>query len=169
MVFRRRWELVLVVAVCATVGWMSRSATAPSVGKLQELLYLDWPFQYSLRVKPDGSAEYNASLNCVGATPEPGQLGCQHMNGDLSAKEVGQLWSELSATHPENFLTPKSPTRGPGAGRSLDLKFDGKSACIKDSRQSDLAFDAINRLHPGAIHKQLESKRTAEEKALKQR
>lgn len=162
-----RRELVMVIAVCGVLGWWSQRAKGPSLGQLQELAYHDSPFQYSVTVKPDGSGEYRASFNCVSATPEPGQLGCQHLDGNLSAKEVGLLRSGLRATHAERFLTTSRPEPGPGAGRTLELKFDGKSATISESGQSKAVFKALDRLHPGAVRKKLESKRAIEERALK--
>ena len=171
----RRRELILVVVVCGVLGWWSQRATGPSVskppslGRLQEISYWDSSFQYSITVKPDGSGEYGASLNCVAGTPEPGKLGCQHLEGNLSVKQVDQLWSGLRATlHSDRiFLSATSSEPRPGSSRILELKFDGKSASISESSQSQAVFKALNRLHPGAIRKKLESKRANEERALK--
>jgi hypothetical protein len=170
----RRRELILVVVVCGFLGWWSQrakgpSAAAPALDNLQELSFQDLPFQYSILMKPDRSAEYRASLNCVSATPVPGKLGCQHLEGNLSVKQVNQLWSGLSATlHSDRtFLSATSPERRPGSSTTLELKFDAMSASISESSQSQAVFKALNRLHPGAIRKKLESKRASEERALK--
>jgi len=165
--FRRLGELLLVLVVCGTLAFWSQRATAPSRSSLEELSYQDWPFQYSLRVLADGSADYQASFNCVAATPEPGQLGCQHLEGHLSKKQMEGLWSGLCATHPERYSAVKNSAPGPGAGASLELQFAGKSMWLSDSEPSHLVFTALNRLHPGAIRKRLESMRAQEERALK--
>lgn len=144
-----------------------QKGVGPSAARLQELSYRDWPFVFCLRVSPDGSAQYEASFNCIGATPEPGQVGCQHRNGSLTKQQVDAIWSTLCSKGLEKYSSAREPAFGPGGCASLDFKADGKSFGLSESEQTRSLFTTIRHLQPGQIRQQLESKSAREQRALK--
>lgn len=166
--------MILVVAVCGLGGiwWSQRSSTSavPSSspcpaaeGGLSAISYREFPFVYSLQVKPDGSGEYDASLNCVMATPEPGEVGCQHLKGSVSRKQVEALWSRLRQTDLEKF--PLSEASGvPRRGRELKVSYAGRS--VSAPAKAETVFLAVENSHPGQIRKRLEAMLAKAEAAL---
>lgn len=171
---RRLGEMILVVAVCGLggIGLSQRSSTSavPSFsprpaadGGLSAISYRELSFAYSLQVKPDGSGEYDASLNCVMATPEPGEVGCQHLKGSVSRQQVESLWSRLRQTDLEKF--PLSEASGdPIRGRELKVSYGGRS--VSAPAEAETVFLAVENSHPGEVRKRLEAMLAKAEAAL---
>ncbi len=160
VVYRARTEVTSPVAG-------STAEYAVELGDLKEFSYSDFPFYYSLEVQSDGSGTYTSSYDCVGATAEPGRVGCQHLEGKVTRQKVEQLWTRLRAAHPEHF-PPELFGKGPaGFSPGLYLSFGKQRVALTDARKTKQLFASLAELHPHEILQEMKAKRAAQEQALK--
>lgn len=178
---RRFWEFGLVLVLCGIGAWWSQSRHPVSSGnpdtastpvsspgpslsssawmrsKLRTIIYNDRPFHYSTTLNQDGTAVFSASFACVAATPEPGVLGCQHLDGKLSRPEVEALWRFFeSEAAGFTFLGEREELH--------NLEFGFEEMPCWTSNPKILA--RLETLHPGGVRKRLLQERAGEERAL---
>lgn len=127
-----------------------------------ELHYQSGTFHYGLTVNADGSGKFVASLDCVMATPEPGKLSCQHLEGVLSSEEVKKLAGELRK-FPWKEMEPCDSGRG---GPSLTLVSSDGNATVFGGPRLKGAFAVLEGASPGRVRKSLIAQREKQRRAL---
>lgn len=169
MTTRRLAELLLVVVACGFGGLWCGRREAPTEN-LTALSYGAWPFQYSLEVKPNGAGRFNASFACVGATSEPGRVGCQHAEGGVTSAQARNLWSRLRQAGADRILaTPGAMFRGPGMGEAPGLRIEYGGRWLEIALPAESVIAALEQSHPGEIRRRLEAEREKAERSLKNR
>lgn len=151
---RRLVEFVLLLCVIAVAGYFGlyRLNIFNFRSELREFSYSMFPVQYSLKVCPDGSGSYEASYDCVMATPEPGKPSCQHLRGKVSKEQVQLLWARLQKAHLDHLEA--TPANRPAL---LMIRYANQTVIESDPEQAARIFASLGKLQPGKVIERLKT------------